>query len=92
MPCARLLVSVWANRSTAVHWLWRARSAERHMSSEERHCLEEADRKLIQQAKRFYRQLSEVADIAALRERSGALPSHWWWYLDVLAAEPVAAA
>jgi hypothetical protein len=33
--------------------------------------------------------LSEVADLEKLRKEAGALPSHWWWYLDSLIRAPV---
>ena len=65
---------------------------ETALSEEERQELEAADRALMRRARQFYASLREVADIAELRRRSGALPSQWWWYLDVLAEEPVAAA
>ena len=70
----------------------RIAASEAQMSRGECRLLEEADHKMIQQAKRFYRSISEVADIAVLRSRAGVLPSHWWWYLDVLVDQPVAAA
>jgi len=67
-------------------------AAEPQLSQEHLRSLEAADRRLIQQAKRFCRSLSEIADISVLRSRAGVLPSHWWWYLDVIVEQPIVAA
>jgi len=57
---------------------------ERDLSAQERAALEKADRYLIQNAHLFYGRISQVADLAEMRRRVNALPSHWWWYLDTL--------
>ena len=44
--------------------------------------LEDLDRKLLQLADSWLERISEVADLAEMRRRAHALPSHWWWYLD----------
>jgi hypothetical protein len=57
---------------------------ERELSDEERTILEEADRRFFQNAPLFYASLAAVADLAKMRHRAGAPPSHWWWYLNEL--------
>ena len=67
-------------------------ACEPQLTQVQRRRLEAADRRLMRDAKQFYESLRAVADLAELRETGNVLPSHWWWYLDALAEEPVAAA
>ncbi|MFQ5814613.1 MAG: hypothetical protein ACE5I2_15645 [Anaerolineae bacterium] len=57
---------------------------EPELTGAERAALEEADRRLIQNVYLFHTTVSEVADLAKVRQRVNVFPSHWWWYLDVL--------
>lgn len=50
--------------------------------------LVQADRRLIKQAKAFWKQLSAIVDVEKERQRLGEGTNHWWWYLDVIAAMP----
>ena len=61
---------------------------EARLSAEERAQLVAADHKLIAQARAFYTELSRITDLAYERQRRNAPPSHWWWYLDVVAYLP----
>ncbi len=51
-------------------------------SQDDRRRLEDIDRQLLQMAPSWLARIMEVADLAEMRQRSRALPSHWWWYLD----------
>lgn len=55
------------------------------LSQEDRSRLEAIDRQFLQMAPSWLARISEVADLAEMRERARALPSHWWWYLDEIA-------
>jgi hypothetical protein len=57
---------------------------EAELTEGERRRLEEADSLFLKSANRFYESLSQVADLAEMREQVGASPSHWWWYLEKL--------
>jgi len=61
---------------------------ETHLSAEQRARLAEADKLLLQQARRFYQAIQRIADLEAWRRQQGTPPAHWWWYLDVLAQLP----
>lgn len=61
---------------------------EHAFTIEQRARLAEADRILASQAGRFYEAIRRIADIESWRRQEGALPEHWWWYLDVLAQAP----
>lgn len=61
---------------------------EQHLSAEQRARLAEADRVLLEQARRFYEAIQRIADLDAWRRDENVPPSHWWWYLDVLAQLP----
>lgn len=51
--------------------------------------LAKADQTLTRQADKFYRSIARVADLKSWRDQENAPPSHWWWYLDVLAEVPM---
>ena len=51
-------------------------------SQDDRRRLEDIDRQLLQMAPSWLARIMEVADLAEMRQRARALPSHWWWYLD----------
>jgi len=57
---------------------------EHNLDEEERKQLEEADQCFLKHARRIYAGIAEVADLAEMRRRAGALPAHWWWYLEEL--------
>ncbi|MCD6554198.1 MAG: hypothetical protein J7M16_09345 [Anaerolineae bacterium] len=61
---------------------------EHMLSREERRQLAEADARLLAHAAEFLAELSRFVDLAAERRRLCTPPSHWWWYLDVLAQIP----
>ena len=61
---------------------------ETHLTAEQRARLAEADKLLLQQARRFYQAIQRIADLEAWRCQQGTPPTHWWWYLDVLAQLP----
>jgi len=61
---------------------------EHHLTAEQRARLAEADKVLLQQAKRFYQAIQKIADLDAWRRDENAPPAHWWWYLDVLVQVP----
>ena len=59
---------------------------------EERKKLETADGIFLKNAAKFFTAISEIADLAEIREKTNVSPSHWWWYLEKLAyAEKVTA-
>lgn len=64
----------------------RSKIAEREggLSLEEKKELEAADGIFLRNAARFFSAISEIADLAEMRERAGVPPSHWWWYLENL--------
>lgn len=69
----------------------RITGSEAELTEDEKRMLEEADSVFLNQASRFYESLSQVANLAEMREQVGATPSHWWWYLERLVqAEKVA--
>ena len=61
---------------------------EAYLTAEQRARLAEADKLLLQQARRFYKAIQRIADLEAWRRQQGTPPVHWWWYLDVLAQLP----
>lgn len=62
----------------------RSRLATREplLGDEDRGLLEQVDRELLKRADSLRERISEVADLAEMRQRAHILPSHWWWYLD----------
>jgi hypothetical protein len=58
---------------------------EKELSLEEKKKLEIADGIFLKNAAKFFAAISEVADLAEMRKRVNASPSHWWWYLEKLA-------
>ncbi len=61
---------------------------EQTLSEQERRLLAQADARLVAQAAEFLAELARFVDLARERSRVEAPPSHWWWYLDVLAQAP----
>jgi len=61
---------------------------ETHLTAEQRARLVEADKLLLQQARRFYQAIQRIADLETWRRQQGIPPVYWWWYLDVLAQLP----
>lgn len=57
---------------------------EAELTEDEKTRLEEADSLFLKDAIRFYESLSQIADLAKMREQVGVSPSHWWWYLEKL--------
>jgi hypothetical protein len=60
------------------------------LTDKQRSRLAQADKILATQAVQFYRAIARIANLKSWREQENAPPDHWWWYLDVLAATPVA--
>lgn len=58
---------------------------ERELSLEEKKKLETADGIFLKNAAKFFTAISEIADLAEMREKANVSPSHWWWYLEKLA-------
>jgi len=54
-------------------------------SEDDRARLERIDSWFIKMADFLLERISEVADLAEMRQRAHILPSHWWWYLDEIA-------
>ena len=52
--------------------------------------LAQADQRLVRDAHLFYGAIKSIADLKQWREQDNAPAAHWWWYLDVLVAAPVA--
>ncbi len=65
-----------------------ARSAiaefESKLTEEEKLELEKADSLFLSNVDKFYKSISQVADIHEMRKRAGIPPSHWWWYIEKL--------
>ena len=57
---------------------------EASLSSSQRRRLEEADARLLAATPMALARLAEIAPLPELRKRVNALPSHWWWYFDLL--------
>lgn len=62
---------------------------ESHLSGQQAARLEEADQKMLQQTRTFSAAIARVTELERWREDENAPPSHWWWYLDVLAETPI---
>lgn len=60
----------------------------RHLTAEQRARLAEADRVLLQHARRFYQAIQRIADLQVWRRNENAPSTHWWWYLDVVVQAP----
>ncbi|MEG3908306.1 MULTISPECIES: hypothetical protein [unclassified Microcoleus] len=61
---------------------------ESQLSEEEKGLLANADRRLVEQAREFYEELSRFVDLMQKRKFEEITPQRWWWYLDVLALLP----
>lgn len=51
--------------------------------------IRQADQVLLANAEQFLQAINEIADLSSWRSRRNALPTHWWWYLDVIVHLPV---
>ena len=59
------------------------------LTSDQQTRLANADRKLLQQVRKYHNAIQSIADLTHWRETNGGVtPEHWWWYLDVLAQLP----
>ncbi|MEM7539795.1 MAG: hypothetical protein AAF639_47005 [Chloroflexota bacterium] len=56
-----------------------------HLNENQARRLREADTCLSKHVHEFYDAIAQIVDISIWREDENAPPSHWWWYLDVLA-------
>jgi hypothetical protein len=65
---------------------------ESELSPDQKARLAKADQILVRDAHLFYAALQQIVNLKRWREQDNASPDHWWWYLDVLAAAPVAPA
>ena len=65
-----------------------ARSAiteiESKLTHEEKVELEKADSLFLSNSNKFYKSVTQVADLNEMRKRAGIPPSHWWWYMEKL--------
>jgi hypothetical protein len=61
---------------------------EFQLSEEEKSLLADADGRLVEQAREFYKELSRFVDLTEKRKFEEITPQRWWWYLDVLAFLP----
>lgn len=61
---------------------------EEQLTAEEKAKLATADQHLLNQANRFFAALATITDLQQERQKRQPLPSHWWWYLDVLTGLP----
>lgn len=61
---------------------------ETDFSREDRDVLVAADRKLMINIAKIYRELSRFVDLGSYREEWKISPQKWWWYLDVLSHLP----
>jgi hypothetical protein len=65
---------------------------ENALSASQKARLAQADQRLVRDAHRFYAAIQSIAHLKSWRDQENVPPDHWWWYLDVLASAPVAAA
>ncbi len=61
---------------------WRSREID--LTIEERVILASADRQLMMNTSKIYKELSQFIDLPQYRLDRGGSPQKWWWYLDVL--------
>ena len=65
-----------------------ARSAiveiESKLTHEEKVELEKADSFFLSNSNKFYKSVTQVADLHEMRKRARVPPSHWWWYIEKL--------
>jgi hypothetical protein len=62
------------------------------LTRKEKEQLMEADQRLIEQAATFFSELQRVTSLEYERQQRRVPPTHWWWYLDVIANLPIPAA
>ena len=58
---------------------------ESQLTADDQATLARADEMLWDNLKTFYESVRAIGNLKELRERSKALPSHWWWYMDKFA-------
>lgn len=63
---------------------------EAELTEDERKGLEEADSLFLKDVGRFYESLSQVADLAKMRQQVRASPSQWWYLEKLIQIEKVA--
>jgi hypothetical protein len=63
----------------------RLEEARKELNIEQRERLAIADQLLARDSDRFFAAIKQIADLEMWRNHEKAPPSHWWWYLDVLA-------
>jgi len=61
---------------------------ELHLSNKERNRVLKADKRLLLQAKQFYKSIQNIADLASWRHDNNVSVKQWWWYLDIIAQLP----
>jgi hypothetical protein len=57
---------------------------ETDLTIEEGVILAKADRQLMMNTSKIYKELSQFIDLPQYRLEQGVSPQKWWWYLDVL--------
>ena len=50
--------------------------------------LQRADHQLLASTNDFLRAIEQIADLSSWRAQEQVPPTHWWWYLDVIANLP----
>ena len=64
---------------------------ENDLSDAQKARLAQADQRLLRDAHLFYAAIQSIANLKRWREQDNRPAEQWWWYLDVLAAAPLAA-
>jgi hypothetical protein len=59
------------------------------LSATQHERLQRADQKLLAGANEFLSAIQQIADLSSWRTQEQVPPSHWWWYLDVIANLPM---
>ncbi len=57
---------------------------ESKLTHEEKVELEKADSLFLSNSNKFYKSVTQVADLNEMRKRAGIPPSHWWRYIEKL--------
>jgi hypothetical protein len=57
------------------------------LNQRDRTRVEEVDRLFLRSAPIWLERILAVCDLADMRQKARALPSHWWWYLDEITRE-----
>ena len=65
-----------------------ARSAiaefENTLTNSEKLDLEKADSLFLSNLEKFYKSVTQVANLNEMRNRARVPPSHWWWHIEKL--------